>query len=58
MYLKLKSIYKSGCVIKYSPFLFSKATGISRNTVKKYMDIFISEGWVTRSGNNVTFIAG
>lgn len=54
-FLKLKHIYVNGCVYNYSPFAFCKITGLSRNTIKKYVDFFLKEGWCRMHGKNLIF---
>jgi hypothetical protein len=55
VFIKFKSIYSSGCVHNYSPNKFSLATKLSRNSVKKYVDYFLSNGWCRIEGKNLIF---
>jgi hypothetical protein len=53
--IKLKSIYVSGCVHNYSPFKLSKSANLSRNTVKKYIDFYLKNGYARMEDNNLIF---
>ena len=55
VFIKFKSIYSSGCVHNYNPSKFSSVTKLSRNSVKKYVDYFIYNGWARMDGNNLIF---
>lgn len=55
VFIKFKSIYSSGCVHNYNPSKFSSVTKLSRNSVKKYVDYFIANGWARMDGNNLIF---
>lgn len=55
VFIKFKSIYSSGCVHNYSPYKFSSVTKLSRNSVKKYIDYFLSNGWCRMEGHNLIF---
>lgn len=53
--IKLKSIYVSGCVHNYSPFKLSKSCSMSRNTVKKYVNFYLNNGYARMEGKNLVF---
>jgi len=53
--IKLKSIYVSGCVHNYSPYKLSKSCYISRNSVKKYVDWAIANGYARMEGTSLIF---
>lgn len=53
--IKLKSLYVSGCVHNYSPFKLSKDSGISRNSVKKYVDFYLKNGYARIECDNLIF---
>lgn len=53
--IKLKSIYSSGCVHNYSPFKLAKSSNFSRNSIKKYVDWSITNGFARMEGNNLIF---
>ncbi|WP_298845709.1 hypothetical protein [uncultured Clostridium sp.] len=53
--IKLKSIYSSGCVHDYSPYKLSKSCDLSRNTVKKYVDFYLSLGYARMEGTSLVF---
>lgn len=55
VFIKFKGIYGSGCVHNYSPYKFSSVTKLSRNSVKKYVDYFITNGWARMEGTNLIF---
>lgn len=53
--IKLKSIYSSGCVHNYSPYKLSKSCHISRNSVKKYVEWYLDNGFARIEGNDLVF---
>lgn len=53
--IKLKSIYSSGCVHNYSPYKLSKSCDLSRNTIKKYVDFYLSLGYARMEGDSLVF---
>lgn len=55
VFISFKCIYGSGCVHNYSPSKFSHVTKLSRNSVKKYIDYFLENGWCRMEGNNLIF---
>lgn len=55
VFIKFKGIYGSGCVHNYSPYKFSSVTKLSRNSVKKYVDYFIANGWARMNGPHLIF---
>lgn len=55
VFIKFKGIYGSGCVHNYSPYKFSYIAKLSRNSVKKYIDYFIDNGWCRMEGKNLIF---
>jgi hypothetical protein len=55
VFIKFKGIYSSGCVHNYTPSKFSHKAKLSRNSVKKYIDYFIANGWARMEGNNLIF---
>ena len=55
VFIKFKGIYSSGCVHNYSPTKFSSVAKLSRNSVKKYVDYFISNGWARMNGPHLIF---
>jgi len=55
VFIKFKGIYSSGCVHNYSPYKFSLKAKLSRNSVKKYVDYFIANGWARMDGPHLIF---
>ena len=53
--IKLKSIYSSGCVHNYTPFKLAKSCHLSRNSVKKYVQWFLDNGFARMEGNDLVF---
>lgn len=53
--IKLKSVYVSGAVHDYSPYKLSKSCDISRNSVKKYVDWAILNGYARIDGGDLKF---
>lgn len=53
--IKLKSIYGSGCVHNYTPTKLAKSSHLSRNSIKKYVDFYLSLGYARMEGDNLIF---
>lgn len=53
--LKMKSIYSSGCIHNYSPYKLSKTFNLSRNSIKKYVDWCLDNGFARMEENNLIF---
>jgi uncharacterized membrane protein len=57
VFLKLKHIHVNSRVYNYSPYKFSQQSGLSRNSIKKYIDFFITEGWARIEGKDLVLIS-
>lgn len=57
VFLQLKHLYSNGCIYKYNINKLSQKSGLSRNSIKKYVAFFVSNGWVTMHGDNLCFIS-
>lgn len=55
VFIKFKGIYGSGCVHNYTPTKFSSVTKLSRNSVKKYIDYFLTNEWARMEGKHLIF---
>lgn len=53
--IKLKSIYGSGCVHNYTPTKLAKSSHLSRNSIKKYVDFYLSLGYARMEGKHLIF---
>lgn len=57
VFLKLKHLHVNSRVYDYSPYKLSKQSGLSRNSIRKYMEFFLDNGWVKNEGNDIIFIS-
>jgi hypothetical protein len=57
VFLKLKHIHINSRVYNYSPYKFSQQSGLSRNSIKKHVDFFITEGWARIEGKDLVLIS-
>lgn len=57
VFLQLKQLHAHSTFYNYSPNSLQCKAGISRNTIKKYIDFYIRNGWAYMHGKNLTLIA-
>jgi predicted transcriptional regulator len=54
--VKLKSLFVSGCIHNYSATRLANISGLSRNTVKKYINFFLDKGYAIIDDNHLFFV--
>lgn len=57
VYLQLKHLHSNGCLYKYNVNKLSQKSGLSRNSIKKYVDFFLVNDWCKMHGKNLVFIS-
>ncbi|SRR3989304_2772917 len=57
VFLKLKHIHSNGRVYNYSPYKLSKQSGLSRNSIIKYIKFFKDNNWIRTEGKDIIFIS-
>ncbi len=57
VWLKLKRVHSNGRVYDYTTYKFSKQSGMSRNSIKKYIQFFIDNGWAKIEGKDLQFVS-
>jgi len=57
VWLQMKQVFKHSCFYNGNISHIIKTTGLSRNTVKKYINFYIENGWAREHGNNITLIS-
>ncbi len=57
VYLKLKHLFKNGCIYNYNISLFAQKSNLSRNSIRRYIKFFIENKWCRMHKNNLTFIS-
>jgi len=55
-WLYMKTFYRNGTFYHYSPERLSKLTGVSPNTIRKYISILSDANWIRKHHGNITCI--
>lgn len=57
VFLKLKSLHVNSRIYNTSAYNIAKQSGLSRNSVNKYMKFFLDNGWAERSFTGISLIS-
>lgn len=57
VFLQLKHIHVNSCIYKYNVHRLAQKSGMSRNSINKYVKFFLDNGWCRMHGKNIVFIS-
>ncbi len=55
VFLHLKSLYSNSCILDYTQQTLAEKSGLPLSAVKKYVNLFISQGWCKRHFSSLVF---
>jgi len=57
VYLKLKAIHSNSVIYNYNISILSQKSGLSRNSIRKYIKFYLDNNWCTLNNNHLSFIS-